>query len=274
MYDLLLAKIPKEKIVFKKKVLKTEQSFEGVSIHCSDNTIYDGDILVGADGAYSAVRQNLYKQLAQEDKLSFSNAEQMNVNFTTMVGTTDPLDPNVFPLVTGESSTQSFMFGKSTSYTANEAIIRDTANFKTPHGTIGSLIEQTPKEYISRLLPSAGQGAVNAMQDAVILANCRYDLTSIHPRNITSAFKDYHEQRHEHVVSQYETNMVRKASSLRRCQPVTQNFHGKGLLKEGAYRPQVTFMPRIPDRGRGASLPQKPSRRYTEEQRDRQPVTI
>ena len=78
LYDLLLAKIPKEKIVFKKKVLKTEQSFEGVSVHCSDNTIYDGDILVGADGAYSAVRQNLYKQLAQENKLPFADAEQMN----------------------------------------------------------------------------------------------------------------------------------------------------------------------------------------------------
>lgn len=149
LYDLLLAKIPKEKIVFKKKVLKTEQSFEGVSVHCSDNTIYDGDILVGADGSYSAVRQNLYKRLAQENKLPFADAEQMNgkaylerksvhselpikslisislnslqttVNFTTMVGTTGPLDPNVFPLITGESSTQSFMFGKSTSYTVS-----------------------------------------------------------------------------------------------------------------------------------------------------------
>lgn len=44
---------------------------------------------------------------------------QTTVNFTTMVGTTGPLDPNVFPLVTGESSTQSFMFGKSTSYTVS-----------------------------------------------------------------------------------------------------------------------------------------------------------
>jgi len=46
------------------------------------------------------------------------------------------------------------------------------------------------------------------MQDAVILANCLYDMTSIHPRNITTAFKDYREQRHQHVVSQYETSKL------------------------------------------------------------------
>lgn len=46
------------------------------------------------------------------------------------------------------------------------------------------------------------------MQDAVILANCLYDMTSIHPRNIPAAFTDYHNQRHEHIVSQYETRKM------------------------------------------------------------------
>ncbi|KAF9208688.1 hypothetical protein BGZ59_010488 [Podila verticillata] len=99
---------------------------------------------------------------------------------------------------------------------ANEAIIRDAANFKTPHGTICCLIEQTPKELISRVFLEdklfetwhhgrtvlIGDGVVNAMQDAVILANCLYDMTSVPPYNITAAFKDHHNQRHEHVMSQ------------------------------------------------------------------------
>lgn len=34
---------------------------------------------------------------------------------------------------------------------ANEIMIRDAQEFKTPHGTIGSLIEQTPKDCISRV---------------------------------------------------------------------------------------------------------------------------
>lgn len=78
LYDLLLAKVPKEKIAFKKKVLSIKQTDDEVTIHCSDNTSYEGHILVGADGAYSAVRQCLYKQLAQENKLPASDAEQMN----------------------------------------------------------------------------------------------------------------------------------------------------------------------------------------------------
>lgn len=45
------------------------------------------------------------------------------------------------------------------------------------------------------MLPSGGQGATNAMQDAVILANCIYDLQSNSPKHITEAFKSYKEQR-------------------------------------------------------------------------------
>lgn len=54
------------------------------------------------------------------------------------------------------------------------------------------------------MLPSAGQGAVNAMQDAVILANCLYDLESLEPEAISAALKDYQEQRYEHAKFQFE----------------------------------------------------------------------
>ncbi|KAI9237903.1 MAG: hypothetical protein BYD32DRAFT_415218 [Podila humilis] len=339
LYDLLLAKVPKEKLAFKKKVLAIEQTDDGVTIHCSDKTSYEGHILVGADGAYSAVRQCLYKDLAQKNKLPASDATQMNVNFTTMVGTTDPLDPNIFPGLGGDSATQSFVYGKNSSYTwctftvaenricwhimkqldsraadeesfrnsewmseANDAMIHDAYDFKTPHGTIGSLIEQTPKDLMSKvfledklfetwyngrvvligdachkMLPGAGQGAVNALQDAVILANCLYDLESYDTKSIAEAFKDYHEQRCMHVQSQYETSKLNtkitfgQTLSQRILRFVVfkflpKSFFDKELIKEGAYRPQVTFLPRIPNRGRGHVLPQKPSKRHTKDQ--------
>ncbi|KAF9373853.1 hypothetical protein CPB97_000272, partial [Podila verticillata] len=47
------------------------------------------------------------------------------------------------------------------------------------------------------------------------------------------------------------------------------SFFDKELIKEGAYRPQVTFLPRIPNRGRGHVLPQKPSKRHTKDQATR-----
>lgn len=78
LYELLLAKIPRHKISFKKKVLSVQETGTGVVVNCADNSSYEGDIVVGADGAYSAVRQSLYKQLEKQNKLPASDAAQMN----------------------------------------------------------------------------------------------------------------------------------------------------------------------------------------------------
>ncbi len=58
-----------------------------------------------------------------------------------------------------------------------------------------------------KLLPSNGQGAVCAMQDAVILANCIYDLTSVTPEGIAAALQDFKDQRYPHVVTQFEASV-------------------------------------------------------------------
>ncbi|KAG0093808.1 hypothetical protein BGZ92_001553 [Podila epicladia] len=111
----------------------------------NDNTIYDGDILVGADGANSAVHQNLYKQLAQEeDKLPFSDAEQMNVPGNRICW-------HIMNQFNSQAADDESFRNSEWTHEANEAIIPDAASFKTPHGAIGGLIEQTPKEHISRV---------------------------------------------------------------------------------------------------------------------------
>lgn len=53
LYNLLIARVASEKIHYNKKVMSIEQNQDGAMIRCSDGTIYYGDILVGADGAYS-----------------------------------------------------------------------------------------------------------------------------------------------------------------------------------------------------------------------------
>jgi 2-polyprenyl-6-methoxyphenol hydroxylase-like FAD-dependent oxidoreductase len=42
-----------------------------------------------------------------------------------------------------------------------------------------------------------GQGAVNALQDAVVLANCLYDMESTHPKDIAKTFDTYKSLRGE-----------------------------------------------------------------------------
>lgn len=71
---------------------------------CADGSKYLGDILVGADGAYSSVRQCLYKELKTEGVLPSSDKRDLNYGFVTMVGTTYPLDPEKYPALQNEYS--------------------------------------------------------------------------------------------------------------------------------------------------------------------------
>ncbi|KAF9967484.1 hypothetical protein BGZ65_013033, partial [Modicella reniformis] len=61
-----------------------------------------------------------------------------------------------------------------------------------------------------KMPPSAGQGAVNAMEDAVVLANCLYEISdgqqAITPEKITQAFKNYRDQRYSHAKYQVENS--------------------------------------------------------------------
>lgn len=54
-----------------------------------------------------------------------------------------------------------------------------------------------------KLLPSTGAGAVNAMQDAVILANHIYDIKPTSFVNIQAALDEYKEERFDKIKEQY-----------------------------------------------------------------------
>ncbi|KAG0033182.1 hypothetical protein BGZ82_006222 [Podila clonocystis] len=103
LYDLILSKIHPSKIHMKKKIMSILQNDEGVMIRCSDNTQYHGDIFIGADGAYSGVRQSLYKQLDDHGLFPAEDREQMQMAYICMVGTTGPLDPVNYPSLKNDS---------------------------------------------------------------------------------------------------------------------------------------------------------------------------
>lgn len=93
----MLTQVPAHKILLGKRVLTISEDDERVKVQTSDNSIYEGDILVGADGAYSAVRQRLYETLKQQDRLPKSDQEDLPFNCTCLVGQTEPLDLEEFP---------------------------------------------------------------------------------------------------------------------------------------------------------------------------------
>ncbi|KAF9548491.1 hypothetical protein EC957_006304 [Mortierella hygrophila] len=339
LYDLLLAKIPAEKIHLSKKVVAMIQDEDAVAVRCQDKSVYVADILVGADGAYSGVRQSLYSRLDKEKLLPEGDKRSLNKGYFCLVGTTDRLDPVKFPQLREVYSDSSCIISDTSPHSwctfsvpndrvcwslviqltakeseeeqfrnsewgpeANEPMIKSVAHFKTPYGTLGELINATPKDIVSRvfledmlyqtwhhdrtvligdachkLLPSTGQGCVNAIQDATILANCLYDMKTTSIEDVKAAFEDYQEQRFDHVKTQYEASqwnakVIYGHSFLERMlRQGTLNLLPKSVyrslsVKDAKYRPQVTFLPRVPDRGTLPAFPQKPSSKYTEEQ--------
>ncbi|KAG0280766.1 hypothetical protein BGZ95_008792 [Linnemannia exigua] len=270
LYDLLLSRIPQDKIHFNKKVIAVEQNENEAKITCSDGTSYSGDVLVGADGAYSAVRQGLYKQMQEKKILPALDSQELNKGFICMVGTTQPLSLEKYPGIDSKVANLNQILGQGNSYCwsaftvpgnricwnvicqldsldeaekqklknaewsseANEAMIAEVKDFLIPlGGTLGDLIEATPREIISRvfledkmfetwnygrvallgdachkLLPSAGLGAVTAMQDSVAMANCLYDMKSQSYEGVKDALQDYRDERYSKVVDQYKAS--------------------------------------------------------------------
>ncbi|KAF9139862.1 hypothetical protein BG015_001878 [Linnemannia schmuckeri] len=96
-YDLLLKQIPAYKVHFGKRVDTIVETNDKVKAHTSTGELFQGDILVGADGAYSSVRKGLYERLKKEGHLPQSDQEDLPFKCTCLVGQTEPLDLEVYP---------------------------------------------------------------------------------------------------------------------------------------------------------------------------------
>ncbi|KAG0093167.1 hypothetical protein BGZ93_010792 [Podila epicladia] len=113
LHDIIRRRVPAEKIHLGKRVISTEQDENGIKIHTADNHTYEGDILVGADGAYSVVRQQLYEKLRRDNKLSAHDYNPMPFRFVALVGQTVPLSPDNFPELLREDSPFECIVGKN-----------------------------------------------------------------------------------------------------------------------------------------------------------------
>ncbi|KAG0273269.1 hypothetical protein BGZ95_010918 [Linnemannia exigua] len=99
LYDLFLRQVPKERIHLNTKIVKVEQDKNDVRIHCEDGSIIIGDILVGADGAHSTIRKNIYAQLKEEGALPPQDDMPLPFNTVCLVGQTRQLTPEEIPFL-------------------------------------------------------------------------------------------------------------------------------------------------------------------------------
>ncbi|KAG0024980.1 hypothetical protein BGZ82_010279 [Podila clonocystis] len=136
LYDILFSSVPRERILLGKRVLSFMQNDDSVMVRCSDNTTYHGEILVGADGAYSAVRQGLYKDLKTVGKLPASDDVTLPFSCVCLVGQTVPLDPEEFPLLKEDRAQNNNVLGISTMCTYPDFVV-DHLHHKAKHGVLG-----------------------------------------------------------------------------------------------------------------------------------------
>ncbi|GJJ75052.1 hypothetical protein EMPS_07410 [Entomortierella parvispora] len=164
LYDILYNKIPKERIHLNKRVLAIQNGDLSSRVDCADGSSYDGDIIVGADGANSPVRQGLFKWLKGNNKLPSSDDVPMPYNCICLVGQTGELDPEEFPEVGKPMSAFDGMASTTSAYT--------WATFTTKQNTICWMVaehlnETWSKEHGSFSNSDWGPEAAGVMAQAV-----------------------------------------------------------------------------------------------------------
>ncbi|KFH70608.1 hypothetical protein MVEG_03458 [Podila verticillata NRRL 6337] len=332
LYDLLFNSIPRERILLGKRVLSLTQNETSVMVACSDSSSYHGDILVGADGAYSAVRQNLYKELKVAHKLPSSDDVTLPFSCVCLVGQTVPLDPEEFPDMGEELTKGHTMLGISTMCTwltvttrqntvcwgvvqfldkessklndsfrnsewgpeAAEALAKEVRTFKVPGGkdgkvlTLGDYIDKTPAGMMSKVMleeivfhtwyggrtvllgdachkmnPMGGVGGINAIHDAVTLANWLSTLRVADDEGIEAVFKEYRAERYPVAMEAFKSSQMFTHNLGKSWLSVLVRGIIKRLptwlwkriiYKMFASRPQCSFLPLIKD-----DAPVKPS---------------
>ncbi|KAF9132883.1 hypothetical protein BGX30_012505 [Mortierella sp. GBA39] len=238
LYELLYKQVPPHKIHLGKRVLITKQTGDNqrVTIQTADNSIYEGDILVGADGAYSAVRQRMYETLQKEGKLPKGDLEELPFSFVHQLDKT----------TSKAAFEQRFRNNENSEWGAIPAqtMCEETKDFPIPSltgevdengvvkmGRMGDIYALTPKEFVSKVMreekvfetwydgrvvllgdachklnPSGGHGAVTALHDAIALANLLYAMPTSTSSDVTEVFEEYRKERQPAVMESYNNS--------------------------------------------------------------------
>ncbi|KAG0016663.1 hypothetical protein BGZ82_000986 [Podila clonocystis] len=114
LYDFALESNPQGANHTWQKDFSLQENKDSTMVRWSDNSSYRSDILVGANGAYSVVRQELYKDLKESRKLPTRDDVALPFSCVCLVGQTAPLDPEEFTQLQGDLSKNMAILGTET----------------------------------------------------------------------------------------------------------------------------------------------------------------
>ncbi|KAF9949346.1 hypothetical protein BGZ72_008859 [Mortierella alpina] len=278
LYRLLYNQIPPHKLRNSKRIISLLQNNEGVMIGAADCTSYHGDILVGADGASSSVRQELYKSL-QKKVVDIYGQEQCYL----LVG----IDTDTRAIVK-EKSVPLITVGPQ----AHDQMAKEVYEFKTIYGKLGDLIDQTPRESLDgqslevvlfdiwhpgrtvligdaahQAIPSNSASTLHAIQDAVALANCIYDIKRFSHTNISAGLKAFKDQRYPQTRAHFIQDKLNASLNKKFFfSNVLRKLKGgrtpwRAIMRERSNQafdpPRCKFLPLAPERGTALAQSQK-----------------
>ncbi|KAF9928056.1 hypothetical protein FBU30_002656 [Linnemannia zychae] len=250
LYEIILRHIPEDRIHRGMRLLYISQGDKHVICKFQEKTEIAGDIVVGADGSYSAVRQSMFEYLREKGMLCPQDLVDVPANCVCVGGYTISLDPEKYTFLKEEHSsvinTRSFHKPYSVRTTdwghgGAADMCNEIRDFPICGGdgtlTLGDLIDNTPCDQLAKLTleervfetwyfgrvvligdachklhPAGGQGATAAFHDALALANWINALPSNHIRDIEAAFKSYKDERY--VVALQYTALAKQMCKL------------------------------------------------------------
>ncbi|KAG0345749.1 hypothetical protein BG004_003180 [Podila humilis] len=125
LYDILLSRIPAYKILFGKRVINSVEGPEGITVRCEDGTSHHGDILVGADGGTSPVRERIYQDIRKsyataspsksgKKALHRSDHAPPKAEQQCIVGITEPLASSSYAVLASKRCEMAMVMPKDT----------------------------------------------------------------------------------------------------------------------------------------------------------------
>ncbi|KAG0243379.1 hypothetical protein BGW41_002268 [Actinomortierella wolfii] len=321
--------IPKEKLLYGKKVTGVQQNDEGALVICNGNEIIHGDVVIGADGTYSSVRTALYKQLKAKGILPKEDDSHPPFSTLCMVGVTKPLPPGLYDIGKDQCRAENMLYeglpyaslliafaDRTVAWLvvqhAGRVATRDEERFKNSEWAVGGVDElmskvshlptafgpplkfffdNTPKDTVSKIMleekiyttwyhgrvamlgdavhkvhPAAGQGAVNAMMDAVVLANVFDACRSTKLDDLRRCFEAYYDERFlpaksAFIISHRVSSFLKKSFISDMARTIAglmpRSVQIAQLDKRYLLRPQAAFLPQIPHKGLSPPLPQR-----------------
>ncbi|KAF9158632.1 hypothetical protein DFQ26_007393 [Actinomortierella ambigua] len=267
-YNILLSRIPKEKIILGRRVLSISQSANGVLVRCSDGTNFSGDILIGADGAKKT------KFLPECDLQPMEYDSYKITGLTSQMDALPDIDESNFTIVVGKDrrytlwmipmadkrlawSVDLNLHNKKASKGQEEAFkqsdygpesmeeichrFRDHPSH-IPGVTLGDIFDASPPHLLQRAVMHQkvyetwhGGRTVLVGDDCVTLANLLHELKSNTLGDIQEMFEVYRSER-------YPT--ARKALDISRHMQSIYNSNGVvvSLIRKLTFKRGVDFM--------------------------------